>query len=249
MSISELSFPAALPAPVSFDESRPRILLAGGPDLIGKSRQEFEDDGLQVVDEPNGHRAIERLCTERFDAAIIDLELPPFDDFSVVSAWRLTDIPIMVVTSKVDAADAIDALERGADDYVKKPYLNAELRARLRALLRRASLATVTSEETAVISRGGLMIDPATCQVWKWGKEVSLSLTEFNLLLALVREEGRGLTREALVEKAWGYKFLGSSRLVDMTIARLRSKIEERPKDPELVLTIRGVGYLFQVPQ
>lgn len=237
-----------LPTHVLPGEGRRRILLTGRHDLIRESVQELVSDGLEVVEEPNGHRAIERLCTELFHAAIIDLQLPPFDDFSVVSSWHLTDIPIMAITSKIDAADAIVALEIGADDYIRRSYLDVELKARMRALLRRAP-SPLAQEEAGVISLGGLAIDPSAFKVWKSGEEVCLSVTEFKLLLALAREEGRVLTREALVRKAWGYDFLGSSRLVDMTIARLRSKIEERPKHPEFVLTVRGIGYLLRVPK
>ena len=101
-------------------------------------------------------------------------------------------------------------------------------------------------EASEVISTGEMVIDAAAFRVWQSGVEVNLSVTEFNLLLALVRDEGRVLTREALVEKAWGYTFLGSSRIVDMTITRLRRKIEERPTAPQQILTVRGFGYRFE---
>jgi DNA-binding response OmpR family regulator len=235
--------------PTSGSALHRQILWAGNRDLIRASVRAFGDEGLTMVEVTDGYRAIERLCTDRFAAAIIDLDLPPFDDFTVVASWRLTDTPILAITSKIDAADAIAALEMGADDYIRRPYLDAELRARLRALLRRTSPSAFPSLVPGVISIGGLTIDSASLQVWKRGREVNLSATEFKLLLALVREEGRVLSREALVRKAWGYDFLGSSRLVDMTIARLRRKIEDDPKEPEYVLTIRGMGYLLQAPE
>jgi two-component system, OmpR family, response regulator MtrA len=143
-----------------------------------------------------------------------------------------------MLTARSDTLDVVAGLEAGADDYVRKPFELPELVARLRAALRRTSVAA-----TPVIQLGPLEIDEAGHTVRRDGLEIALSHTEFRLLAELVRRPGQVLTRDVLLDRVWGYDYLGDSRLVDVAIQRLRAKIEEDPAYPRLILTVRGAGY------
>jgi two-component system, OmpR family, response regulator MtrA len=137
--------------------------------------------------------------------------------------------------------DVVVGLELGADDYVTKPFEMAELVARARAAVRRAT----TVEEESVLVRGDLEIDPGAFVARRRGEEVSLSATEFRLLLELARRPGQVFTRELLLQRVWNYDYLGDSRLVDVAVQRLRAKVEDDPKEPRTIKTVRGVGYRF----
>jgi DNA-binding response OmpR family regulator len=146
-----------------------------------------------------------------------------------------------MLSAKSDTVDIVVGLELGADDYVTKPFEAAELVARLRAVLRRRQ-----APSEPLIVAGDLEIDAAAYRVRRAGEEVSLTATEFRLLLELARRPGQVFTRELLLQLVWNYDFLGDSRLVDVAVQRLRSKIEADPKEPRHILTVRGVGYRFE---
>ena len=150
----------------------------------------------------------------------------------------------MILTGRADPNDIVAGLEAGADDYVTKPFHGPELLARVRAALRRV----VPDDRSPVLHVGSLEIDSAAFRVTDDGRPVDLSVTEFRLLVELARHSDRVLTREALVERVWGYAYLGDSRLVDMAIKRLRSKIGDDPHRPRYIETVRGVGYRFIAP-
>jgi DNA-binding response OmpR family regulator len=167
--------------------------------------------------------------------------LPGRDGFEVCRAIRRASrVPIVMVTARDGADDVIRGLELGADDYVVKPFEAAVLLARLRAVLRR----TQPSDE-ATLEAGGVRVDTAAWRAWRAGDELELTATELRLLAELVRHSGHVLTREVLLERVWGYDYLGDSRLVDMAIKRLRDKVEDEPGAPVLITTVRGVGYRF----
>jgi two-component system, OmpR family, response regulator MtrA len=226
-------------------EERPRILLVEDDPAVRKPLSAaLELEGYSVTPEEDGARAVERYDPTRFELVIVDVMLPSIDGFEVCRRIRrIGSTPILVVTARIDTVDAVVGLEAGADDYVRKPFDMTELKARIRALLRRHS--DKTSEEQTTLSAGALELDPSAFKAWKRGEELDLSAMEFRLLAELVEHKGRVLTREILIENVWGYDYLGGSRLVDMAVKRLRAKIEDDPSAPVYIQTVRGIGYRF----
>jgi two-component system response regulator MtrA len=174
---------------------------------------------------------------------VLDLLLPGVDGLEVCRELRRhSQMPVVMLTAKADTSDVVAGLELGADDYITKPFEGAELIARVRAVVRRA----VSDDQSPVLDIRGLEIDPAAFSVRRDGHPVDLTATEFRLLLELARNRGQVLTREVLLERVWGYDYLGDSRLVDMAMKRLRDKIGDDPKQPVFITTVRGVGYRFE---
>jgi len=189
----------------------------------------------------DGVAGLERFRAEPFDLVLLDVMLPRLDGYEVCRQIRRTStIPIVMLTARADTMDVVVGLEAGADDYVRKPFDLPELTARIRAALRRAG--SGAGEETS-LPFGPLAIDIAGRTVARDGADVPLTRTEFDLLLELVRHAGQVLSRETLLDRVWGYDYLGDSRLVDVAIQRLRAKVEADPAAPELIQTVRGAGY------
>ena len=202
----------------------------------------LERAGFDVATEGDGRQALARVRREPFDVVVLDLMLPSLNGFEVCKEIRRDSmVPIVMLTAKTSTADVVAGLELGADDYITKPFEAAELLARVRASVRRAS----GGPEQWVDRFGEIEIDRSRHVVRRRGEEVPLSATEFRLLLELARHPGQVLTRQVLLERVWNYEYLGDSRLVDMAVKRLRDKLEEVPGDPQLVKTVRGVGYRF----
>ncbi|WP_106614339.1 response regulator transcription factor [Saccharothrix carnea] len=198
----------------------------------------LDDEGFTVTDAVSGEDALALLKTATFDVVLLDLMLPGVDGLEVCRTLRSQgDLPIIIVTARTDASDVIAGLEAGADDYVTKPLMASVLAARIRALLRR------TGRHDDVLGLGELEIQPQTSTVLRAGEEVHLTRTEFRLLVELASAEGRVVSREQLLQRVWGYDYFGDTRLLDVHIRRLRRKVEPNPDDPELILTVRGVGY------
>jgi two-component system, OmpR family, response regulator MtrA len=196
--------------------------------------------GYEVVDAADGRQALDRFASERPDAVVLDIMLPVLDGLAVCRTIRLESaVPIIMLTARTDAFDVVAGLEAGADDYVRKPFELPELVARLRVALRHAG----TTEAGGPLHLGPLEIDEASHTVRRDEREIALSHTEFRLLAELARRPGQVFTRELLLDRIWGYDYLGDSRLVDVAIQRLRAKVETEPAHPELILTVRGVGY------
>ena len=205
----------------------------------------LERAGFDVATEGDGRRALVRVRREPFDVVVLDLMLPSLNGFEVCKEIRRESmVPIVMLTAKTSTADVVAGLELGADDYITKPFEAAELLARVRASVRRASGAP----DQWVERFGPIEIDRSSHVVRRRGEEVALSATEFRLLLELTRHPGQVLTRQLLLERVWNYDYLGDSRLVDMAVKRLRDKLEEVPGDPQMVKTVRGVGYRFDPP-
>ncbi|KOX19699.1 transcriptional regulator [Saccharothrix sp. NRRL B-16348] len=198
----------------------------------------LDDEGFTVTDAVSGEDALDLLKTTTFDVVLLDLMLPGVDGLEVCRALRAQgDLPIIIVTARTDASDVIAGLEAGADDYVTKPLMASVLAARIRALLRRSG------RQDEVLRVGELEIQPQTSTVLRAGAEVHLTRTEFRLLVELASADGRVVSREQLLQRVWGYDYFGDTRLLDVHIRRLRRKVEADPDDPELVVTVRGVGY------
>lgn len=207
-------------------------------------RLALEDEGWDVVEAANGQAAFAAFSETPADVVLIDIMLPDVDGFEVCRTLRKTsDVPIIMVTARADTHDVVAGLEAGADDYLTKPFAPKELSARIRALLRR-----VRTTDTAMteLRFGQLEILPEQGVVTVRGEEAPLTKTEFRLLVELATNSGKVLSREVLLERVWDLGYLGDSRLVDVHIRRLRTKIEADPANPRYVVTVRGLGYKLQ---
>ena len=178
---------------------------------------------------------------------LLDLRLPDMSGFDVCRALRAASIvPIIIITAQTDTYDLVAGLEAGADDYITKPVIPKELAARIRALLRRVRLHGSLSTTPPTVF-GDVEVRREQGIVLKRGEEVSLTKTEFRLLCEFADHAGAVLSRDQLLERVWGYEYLGDSRLVDAHVRRLRVKIEDHPDDPRLIVTVRGLGYRLLV--
>ena len=187
----------------------------------------------------DGERALAAFRENRPDIVLLDLMLPGMSGIDVARAIRTeSGIPIVMLTAKSDTVDVVLGLESGADDYVVKPFKPKELVARIRARVRRTE--TEPAEQLAI---GDVAIDVPAHQVMRAGEQIALTPLEFDLLVALARKPRQVFTREVLLEQVWGYRHAADTRLVNVHVQRLRSKVERDPEHPEVVLTVRGVGY------
>jgi two-component system response regulator MtrA len=199
--------------------------------------------GFGVTAAADGAEGLERWRAERPDLVLLDVMLPRLDGLEVLRAIRReATTPVVMLTARADTIDVVVGLESGADDYVRKPFEMPELVARVRAALRRHQ-AAAGADGSADVVLGPLRIDTAGRTVTRDGDDVALTRTEFDLLAELAEHPGQVFTREALLDRVWGYDYLGDSRLVDVAIGRLRAKVEADPVNPQLVITVRGSGY------
>ncbi len=198
-------------------------------------------EGYQVVEAPDGQAGLDRFAQERPDLVLLDVMLPGLDGFEVCRAIRRTSlVPVIMLTARTDTVDVVVGLESGADDYITKPFEFPELLARIRSVLRRTRAAEPAESPLRL---GPLELDLDSYTVRRDGEELNLTATEFRLLAALVQHRGQVLTRDQLLEQVWGYTYLGDSRLVDVHVQRLRAKVEPDSAHPQLILTVRGIGY------
>ncbi|MBQ1013997.1 response regulator transcription factor [Micromonospora sp. M51] len=196
--------------------------------------------GFRVDTAVDGRQALAAFRAHPVDLIVLDIMLPGLDGLEVCREIRRgSQVPILMLTARTDTIDVVVGLECGADDYLRKPFDLPELVARIRSVLRRVNVPAAST----VIEVGGLEIDPGGFVVRQHGREVTLTATEFRLLLELARRPGQVFTRELLLDLVWNHDFLGDSRLVDVAVQRLRAKIEDDPAQPRLIRTVRGAGY------
>jgi two-component system, OmpR family, response regulator MtrA len=200
--------------------------------------------GFRVTTAADGREGLLHFRSAPFDLVVLDVMLPELDGYEVCRQIRAESrVPIVMLSAKSDTVDVVVGLELGADDYVTKPFELPELVARARAAIRRAA----STPDEPVLARGELEIDAAGFTLRKSGEEVQLTATEFRLLLELARRPGQVFTRDLLLERVWNYEYLGDSRLVDVAVQRLRAKVEDEPRTPRYIKTVRGVGYRFDI--
>lgn len=220
--------------------SRARILVVDDDEALAEMIGiVLRNDDYEVSFAADGTSAVPAFRSSHPDLVLLDLMLPGIDGLEVCRQIRAeSDVPIVMLTAKSDTEDVVRGLESGADDYVPKPFKPAELVARVRARLREGEVRPAES-----LRIGDVEIDVAGHQVTRGGEPINLTPLEFDLLVALARRPRQVFTREMLLEEVWGYRHQADTRLVNVHVQRLRSKVEPDPESPTVVLTVRGVGY------
>lgn len=226
-----------------------KILVVDDEKLIVKGiRFSLEQDGMQVDCAYDGEDGFEMAKGNEYDLILLDLMLPKMDGMEVCQQIReFSNVPIIMLTAKGDDMDKILGLEYGADDYVTKPFNILELKARIKAIMRRSGQEKVSEKpKKQVIESGDLKLNCESRRVYIGGKEINLTAKEFDLLELLALNPNKVYSRENLLNTVWGYEYPGDVRTVDVHIRRLREKVEENPSEPKYVHTKWGVGYYFQ---
>ena len=225
-----------------------KVLVVDDEKLIVKGiRFSLEQDGMEVDAAYDGEEALEMAREKEYDIILLDLMLPKLDGLGVCQQIReFSNVPIVMLTAKGDDMDKILGLEYGADDYITKPFNILEVKARIKAIMRRMTQAAPKEEKAKVVVSGDLRLDCESRRVFIAGKEINLTAKEFDLLELLVFNPNKVYSRENLLNIVWGYEYPGDVRTVDVHIRRLREKIEQNPSDPKYVHTTWGVGYYFQ---
>ena len=226
-----------------------RVLVVDDEKLIVKGiKFSLEQDGMEVTAAYDGEEALNYIKEKEFDLVVLDVMLPKMDGLEVCQHVReFSQIPIIMVTAKGEDLDKIMGLEYGADDYITKPFNILELKARIKAILRRSvkKIDVKTSDKNRYLEIRGLKLVFESRRVFVDNKEANLTAKEFDLLELFMENSGRVYSRENLLDTIWGYAYPGDARTVDVHVRRLREKIESNPSDPKYIFTKWGVGYYF----
>ena len=215
--------------------------------IVKGIRFSLEQDGMEVDCAYDGEEALNMVHAREYDVVLLDLMLPKVDGLSVCQQIReFSNVPVVMLTAKGDDMDKIMGLEYGADDYITKPFNILEVKARIKAIMRRTGKAAAAETKSKTIEVGDLMLDCEVRRVSIAGKEINLTAKEFDVLELLVFNPNKVYSRENLLDIVWGYEYPGDVRTVDVHIRRLREKIEANPSEPKYVHTKWGVGYYFQ---
>ena len=225
-----------------------KVLVVDDEKLIVKGiRFSLEQDGMEVTCAYDGEEALRLAQENKFDMILLDIMLPKMDGFEVCQAIReFSNMPIVMLTAKGDDMDKILGLEYGADDYITKPFNILEVKARIKAIMRRTAASEPKEENSKVIESGDLKLDCESRRLFVQGREINLTAKEFDLLELLVMNPNKVYSRENLLNLVWGYEYPGDARTVDVHVHRLREKIEPNPSEPKYVHTKWGVGYFYQ---
>lgn len=224
-----------------------KILVVDDERLLVKGiKFNLENEGYSVDAGYDGEDAVNMARSGNYDLIILDLMMPKKDGLQACQEIRsFSTVPIIMLTARSEGSDLLMGFESGADDYVTKPFNILELKARVRALLRRANIAAPQNPSGSVLTRGHISIDPEKRSASKNGVPVELTMKEFDLIEFLMRNPDRVYSRESLLDLVWGYDYQGDTRTVDVHIRRLREKLELNPAQPEYIITKWGVGYYF----
>lgn len=225
-----------------------RVLVVDDEKLIVKGiRFSLEQDGMEVDCAYDGEEALEMAKQKTYDVILLDVMLPKLTGFEVCQQIRdFSDMPVIMLTAKGNDMDKILGLEYGADDYITKPFNILEVKARIKAIMRRSGSKQVKEEATKTVEFEGLKVDCESRRVYIEEKEVNLTAKEFDLLELLMFNSNKVYSRDNLLNLVWGYDYPGDVRTVDVHIRRLREKIESNPSEPKYIHTKWGVGYYFQ---
>lgn len=215
--------------------------------LVKGIKFNLENEGYSIDSCYDGASAVNMARNVSYDLIILDLMLPEKDGIEACQEIRtFSTVPIIMLTARSEDADMLLGFESGADDYITKPFKILELKARVRALLRRSAITSGSDSNAAnVLTAGDLCVDPSRRRVTKAGEEITLTMKEFDLILFLMKNAGKVYSRENLLNLVWGYDFIGDPRTVDVHIRRLREKLEPNPANPVHIITKWGVGYYF----
>lgn len=225
-----------------------KILVVDDEMLLVKGMKfNLENEGYTVETAYDGEAAVELAKNNDFDLIILDLMMPKLDGLSACMKIReFSNVPIIMLTAKSEDADKIMGFESGADDYITKPFNILELKARIRAMLRRAGASTQKEVKRTLLTAGHISLDSEQRVAIRDGETVELTAKEFDLLELLMKNPRRVYSRENLMDLVWGYTYAGDFRTVDVHIRRLREKLEKNPAEPELIMTKWGVGYYLK---
>jgi len=220
------------------------LIVEDEPNMVAGLRDNFEFEGYEVISAQDGVAGLERAISQTPDLVILDVMMPRMSGLEVCKQLKTKrpGIPIIMLTARGQEVDKVVGLELGADDYVTKPFSIRELLARVKAVLRRAKPGTQDQDRRTF---GDVEVNLRTCQVFRKGKPLEFSAKEFELLKYFVSHSGEALSRDRLLEDVWGYDSFPTTRTVDAHIVRLRQKLEFKPDEPRLILTIHGIGYKF----
>lgn len=223
-----------------------KILVVDDEELLVKGiRFNLQNDGYEVITAFNGLDAVTTAKTQSPDLIVLDVMMPHMDGLSVCAKIReFSDVPIIMLTAKTDDIDKLMGFEQGADDYLTKPFNILELKARIRALLRRTT--AKKNDANSSLTIGAIMLDLDGRNAYKSDKLVDLTAKEFDVIEFLMRNPNKVYSREALLDTIWAYEYRSDIRTVDVHIRRLREKLEDTPAEPKYIITKWGVGYYFK---
>lgn len=224
-----------------------KVLVVDDEKLIVKGLKfSLEQDGMEVDAAYDGGEALDKIRNNEYDIVLLDIMLPVLDGMQVCQQVReFSQVPVIMLTAKGDDMDKILGLEYGADDYITKPFNILEVKARIKAILRRNSRKEAAAPNTSVVVAGDMKIDCDGRRVYILGKEINLTAKEFDIIELLVKNPGKVYGRDTLLKLIWGEDYPGDARTVDVHVRRLREKIEENPSEPKYVHTRWGVGYYY----
>ena len=230
-------------------DKKTALIVEDEKNIVDILRFNLQREGFATLEAYDGETGLRLAMEENPDILLLDVMLPKMNGFDVCRSLRErgNNVPVLILTAREEEADKVLGLEIGADDYITKPFSMRELMARVKANIRRTAMQQTGSAEAAMSAGGGLTINPENYQVCKHDKPIDLTQREYELLTFLASHPGKVYSRTDLMEQVWNYGYVGDDvRTVDVTVRRLREKIEDDPASPALILTRRGVGYYFR---
>lgn len=226
--------------------SKKILIVDDEKNIVDILKFNLKKEGFETIEAHDGEKGLEMALNDKPDLILLDIMLPKMDGFTVCRKIRQTQsTPILMLTAKEEEVDKVLGLELGADDYITKPFSPRELIARVKANIRRSVLVESVPESESLLKFGNIVIDIERYEVKHEGNIVELTLREFELVKFLAISQGQIFSRETLLEKVWGYEYYGDVRTVDVTVRRIREKLEKNPSEPDYLITKRGVGYYF----